>query len=60
MTPADITAAAEFRAGLARRLAEVGLVPPDPKVGLVPPEPKVFRVSALPVPPAQAPDRKAA
>ena len=51
MTPADITASAEFRAGLARRLAEVGLVPPDPKV---------FRVSALPVPPAQAPDRKAA
>jgi hypothetical protein len=32
MTPADITAAAEFRAGLARRLAEVGLIPPDPKV----------------------------
>jgi hypothetical protein len=32
MTPADITAAAEFRAGLARRLAEVGLIPPDPQV----------------------------
>jgi hypothetical protein len=31
MTPADITASAEFRAGLARRLAEVGLIPPDPK-----------------------------
>ena len=29
MTPADIAASAEFRAGLARRLAEVGLVPPD-------------------------------
>ena len=26
MSPADITAAAEFRAGLARRLAELGLV----------------------------------
>ena len=51
MTPADITASAAFRAGLARRLAEVGLVPPDPKV---------FRVSALPVPPAQTPERKAA
>jgi len=38
MTPADITASAEFRAGLARRLAEVGLVPPDPKaLRLVPP-----------------------
>ncbi len=31
MTPADI-AAAELRAGLARRLAELGLVPPDPAV----------------------------
>ena len=29
MTPADI-ARAELRAGLARRLAELGLVPPDP------------------------------
>ena len=28
MTPADI-AAAELRAGLSRRLAELGLVPPD-------------------------------
>ena len=28
MTPADIAASADFRAGLARRLAEVGLVPP--------------------------------
>ena len=38
MTPADITASAEFRAGLVRRLAEVGLVPPDPKaLRLVPP-----------------------
>ena len=32
MTPADISAAAEFRAGLARRLAEVGLIPPEPRV----------------------------
>ena len=31
MTPADI-AAAELRAGLSRRLAELGLVPPDPAV----------------------------
>ena len=30
MSPADITAGAEFRAGLARRLAEVGLVPAEP------------------------------
>lgn len=30
MSPADITASAEFRAGLARRLAEVGLIPPEP------------------------------
>jgi hypothetical protein len=29
MSPADITASAEFRAGLYRRLAEVGLVPPQ-------------------------------
>lgn len=29
MSPADITASAEFRAGLYRRLAEVGLVPPE-------------------------------
>jgi hypothetical protein len=29
VTPADIAACADFRAGLARRLAEVGLVPPD-------------------------------
>jgi hypothetical protein len=44
MSPADI-AAAELRAGLSRRLAELGLVPPDPAI---------FRVSALPVPPARA------
>ena len=40
MTPADITASAELRAGLSRRLAELGLIPPDPTV---------FRVTALPV-----------
>jgi hypothetical protein len=51
MTPADIAASAELRAGLARRLAELGLIPPDPTV---------FRVTALPVAPAAAPDRKAA
>jgi hypothetical protein len=44
MTPADI-AAAELRAGLSRRLAELGLVPPDPAI---------FRVSELPVPAAAA------
>jgi hypothetical protein len=42
MSPADI-AAAELRAGLSRRLAELGLVPPDPAI---------FRASALPQPPA--------
>jgi hypothetical protein len=47
MSPADI-AAAELRAGLSRRLAELGLVPPDPAI---------FRVSALPVPPAHADDQ---
>jgi hypothetical protein len=30
MSPADIVASAEFRAGLVRRLVEVGLVAPDP------------------------------
>ena len=30
MTPADIVAASEFRAGLAARLVEVGLMPPEP------------------------------
>ena len=45
MSPADI-AAAELRAGLSRRLAELGLVPPDPSI---------FKVSALPAaPPAAA------
>jgi hypothetical protein len=51
MTPADITASSEFRAGLSRRLAEVGLVPPDPAI---------FRLAALPVPPASTEERKAA
>jgi hypothetical protein len=46
MTPADISAAAEFRAGLARRLAEVGLIPP---------EPAVLRLAAL----ADSPDKPA-
>jgi hypothetical protein len=44
MSPADI-ASAELRAGLSRRLAELGLIPPDPAI---------FRVSALPAPPASA------
>ena len=47
MTPADIIASAEFRAGLARRLAEVGLVAPDPKVVKLAPRP-------------EAPERRAA
>jgi hypothetical protein len=52
MSPADI-AAAELRAGLSRRLAELGLIPPDPTI---------FRVTELPVPsaPAAGEDRKAA
>jgi hypothetical protein len=53
MSPADI-ASAEFRVGLSRRLAELGLVPPDPAI---------FRPSTLPVPHAPAADeeeRKAA
>ena len=45
MTPADI-AAAELRAGLSRRLAELGLVPPDPAI---------YRVSALPAGPPPPP-----
>jgi hypothetical protein len=54
MSPADIVAAPEFRAGLVRRLAEVGLVPP---------EPGAFRLAALPSESPAAPageDRKAA
>ena len=53
MSPADIVAGPEFRAGLVRRLEEVGLVPP---------EPAAFRLATLPDSPA-APageDRKAA
>jgi hypothetical protein len=42
MTPADITASADFRIGLARRLAELGLVPPQ-AAG--------FQLAALPVTP---------
>jgi hypothetical protein len=44
MSPADI-AAAELRAGLSRRLAELGLIPPDPAVYLLPRQPQ-------PAPPA--------
>ena len=44
MSPADITAAAEFRAGLARRLAELGLVAP---------EPAAVRLATLPDSPAE-------
>jgi hypothetical protein len=53
MTPADITDSAEFRVGLARRLAEVGLIAPDPAD---------VRLAALPDPVAkpQGEDRKAA
>jgi hypothetical protein len=40
MTPADITASAEFREGLARRLAELGLIPPDSKVLRLVPQPE--------------------
>jgi len=39
MTPADIAASAEFRAGLTRGLAEVGLIPPamaTPRVTVLP------------------------
>jgi len=53
MSPADIAASAEFRAGLYRRLADLGLVPP---------EPAALRLTTLPGTPAEpaADDRKAA
>jgi hypothetical protein len=53
MTPEGITDSAEFRIGLARRLAEVGLIPPD-STGV--------RLAALPDPVAKPEDedRKAA
>jgi hypothetical protein len=53
MTPADISAAAEFRAGLERRLAEVGLIPPQPAA---------LRLATLPESPDKpaGEDRKAA
>jgi hypothetical protein len=35
MSPADIAGSADFRIGLARRLADVGLVPPEPAARLV-------------------------
>jgi len=41
MSPADIPGA-QFRTGLSRRLAELGLVPPDPAI---------YRATALPAPP---------
>ncbi len=41
MSPADIPDA-QFRTGLSRRLAELGLVPPDPAI---------YRATALPAPP---------
>jgi len=41
MSPADIPDA-QFRSGLSRRLAELGLVPPDPAI---------YRATALPAPP---------
>ena len=46
MSPADIVSTAEFRAGLARRLAEVGLVPA---------EQAAVRLAPLPEAPATAP-----
>jgi hypothetical protein len=48
MSPADIPAAA-FREGLSRRLAELGLVPPDPAI---------YRATALPVPPVPSAARR--
>jgi hypothetical protein len=53
MSPADITASAEFRIGLERRLAEVGLIPPQPAA---------VRLAALPDAAAkrESEDRKAA
>jgi hypothetical protein len=50
MSPADI-AAAELRAGLSRRLAELGLVPPDPTV---------IRLHGSAVPAAPAEDQRKA
>ena len=51
MSPADI-ASAEFRTGLARRLAELGLIPPDPAD---------LRLSALPgAPPRRDGEERAA
>ena len=53
MTPADITDSAEFRVGLARRLTELGLIPPVADD---------VRLAVLPDPVAkpQGEDRKAA
>ena len=54
MSPADIVAAPEFRAGLARRLAEVGLIP------LEQPSHRLATVPEHPVAPTENEDRKAA
>jgi hypothetical protein len=53
VSPADIAATAEFRAGLYSRLAELGLVPPEPAAA---------RVATLPDAPTKPADeaRKAA
>jgi hypothetical protein len=53
MSPADIAESAEFRAGLYRRLAELGLVPPDSAA---------LRLATLPESPARpaGEERKAA
>jgi hypothetical protein len=66
VSPIDIAEAAEFRAGLARRLAEVGLIPPDSaavadsRAKL--PGPAAFRLAKLPDSPGTSAgeDRKAA
>ena len=50
MSPADIPDA-KFREGLSRRLAELGLVPPDPAI---------YRATALPVPPVPSAARAGA
>jgi hypothetical protein len=52
MSPADIASSAEFRAGLYKRLAELGLVPP--------PDPEKLRLPTLRESPAGEEDRKAA
>jgi hypothetical protein len=53
MSPVDIADSAEFRAGLARHLAEVGLIPPENV------EPRVVPVASAPAARGDE-DRKAA